>query len=252
MIGCSEPFTELSKNRDILNVVDGKISNLPGASYIRIFEQINDSTQIPIPNLNVSVINGDGEAFPFTFESNRYIPSSAAFKADIGVQYRFEATNESITIESSFDLVPDSIPLSMTTVDTFITILTGPLNLVQKVDAVAAVALISSEGNHRARLRFEHSYINPLNDMVETTTFDEYALYACENTFDCNSSSTRVPIGTTTQRSWIFLNSLRIDCLNTSGEVDISNGCVFPCCLRRDDYLTTFRVYAESMSPSIF
>ncbi|WP_462250010.1 DUF4249 family protein [Ekhidna sp.] len=252
IFGCTEPFFELTKNRDHLDVVDGKISTIEGASYIRIFEQINDSILVPIPGLNVSVIADDGEIFPFAFEASRYIPISSAFKGEVGRQYRLEAFNESISIESSFDMIPDSIPLSMVTVDTFITILVPPLNLVQKVDAVAAIALITSENESQARLRFEHSYENVLTRQIETTTFDQYALYSCDKNIDCNFNETRVPVGTTTQQSWMFFNLLIPDCRSNTGEVDISNGCIAPCCLQQDDHLTEFKVYVEAMSVSSF
>ncbi len=251
LFGCTEPF-ELVENRELLDVVDGKISTLEGQSYIRIFQQVNDSIQNPIFDLNVSVISDEGDVFPFRYSSGTYIPQSSDFIGEVGRSYRLEAVNENVTIESNFDLIPELIPLKTAVVDTFISILT-PLNLIQKVDATAAIAKIPTRPNSRARLRFEYSYVNVLTSEVETITDeDQYALYSCERSSSCSSDSTRVAVGLTTQQTWFFLNPTIADCLNIDGEVDLSNGCIPPCCLFQEDWIAEFRVYLEAMSVSSF
>lgn len=253
LCGCSEPF-EIQQTRTLLDVVDGKISTLEGNSYIRIFQQVDDSTQRPIVDLNISVVDNNDDTFSFIYLSNGvYIPQDPSFRGVEGSSYRMVASNEVIAIQSSSDIMPAAIPLSMATVDTFLSILT-PLNLIQKVDAVGAIALIPSQsGGSYARLRFEFAYQNPLIGEVETTMFkDQYALFSCETGNSCNADSTRLPVGLTNQQVWRFLNSKNPDCLNIDGEVDTSNGCIPPCCLFQEDWNAEFKIILESMSASSF
>ncbi|MEO9870478.1 DUF4249 family protein [Ekhidna sp.] len=251
-IGCTEPF-ELGKPKAILDVVDGKISTLEGQSYIRIFQQVDDSVQIPVPDLTISVISDKGDISLFRYKSGVYIPQESNFKGEVGTRYKMEAFNSDIMIESSFDSIPQPIPLSMALVDTFASILT-PLNLIQKLDAVAAIAKIPSQTERRyTRLRFELTYLDFFSSEIDTTSFDkQYALYSCESNNGCSSDTTKVPVGLTTQQTWLFVNDSNPDCLNREGEVDLSNGCVPTCCRLEDDWNTEFKVYLESMSFSSY
>lgn len=251
LLGCSEPF-ELKGDRDILDVVDGKISTIEGRSFIRIFQQVNDTIQNPIPDLSVTVISDKGEVFPFSFIAGSYLPQAIDFKGEVGTKYRLEAFNDDLMIASTFDSIPAPIPLKVAVVDTFLSILT-PLNLIQKVDAKGANAKVSSQSVGRAKLQFEYSYINQLTNEIETTSDeDQFVLYSCENSFGCGSDSTSISVGLTIQQTWLFLNSTNPDCLTPNGDVDISNGCIAPCCLFQEDWGADFRVYLEAMSISSF
>ena len=255
LVGCTEPF-DFGLEPEVIDVVDGKISTLEGRSYIRIYEFLNDSTQRDKSELDVRVEDNSGATMQFIYDSGRFMPSDPTFRGIVGNSYRMIASSTRGEVyESSFETISSPVGLSMFTKDTSRLRLTT-LNILQELEGTSAVAKIPGNLSDKyLRFQFEHSYINPLKDELEITSFpDQFRLFACDLE-SCNSSDSLViPVGNTFQQDWTFLNRDIPACRIALDTLPFNSPqfCFSPCCMMVGEWPTEFKIYLESTTFSSF
>ena len=128
------------------------------------------------------------------------------------------------------------------------------LNFVEEEELVAAIAKIPARiDNFYSRLKFECSYQNILTLEAEVKTFeDHFSLYSCSLGVCSSLDTVSLPVGTTPQNGWLFLNRNLPECLVALDTLYPTNPgeCFYPCCfqLEKDEWKATFKITMESMT----
>ncbi|MEO9870474.1 DUF4249 family protein [Ekhidna sp.] len=246
-IRCSKPF-QFDVRSSTLDVIDAKISTLSERSFVRIYRVLNEEERIPISDLDVKVITGDGEEFDFIYDDvDRYLPISPFFVGEIGQEYKMMAFKSNrLMYESSFDAIPAPIEFTIKAKDTLILRLSSQ-NIIVDEKAVVAVAEIGAqESQSYGRINFGYSYLDFFSNEKTEVETDQYALYACEVNAGC-SENIKVPIGYTFKDEWRFVDQT-VFCELARDTTDFGMICILPCCQFLENWPTEFYANLESMS----
>ncbi|MEO9870471.1 DUF4249 family protein [Ekhidna sp.] len=257
LLSCSEPF-EFERGGSLM-ILDGKVSTEIGKSFIRIYQLNQDGTSTSYRDFDIKVIDTEGQEFSFTTidtATNEYVSSNFGFTAKEGVGYKVIATQDNgITLESTFDVVKESIDFDFNIGDTTVVETTQSSEPVLR-QATSAIASIPFDGNPVfSKMAFEYRYMDLFTlDTVTVKKEDDFVLFSCDDSNNCKDVED-VTAGFTTRFEWFFIkvnrfcDSLAATPLNFVENCDVRS---VGCCEYREQWPTIFQLNVESLSPESF
>lgn len=253
---CSEPF-EFDIEEGAFNVVDAKVSTEEGSSYVRIYA-LNDSIQTVRPDFVVQVLSDEGEIIDFAFDqsSGNYLPIDPTFRGEIGAKYRFSASNnDGILFESSYDSIPDSLPISINIADTTVLEFNERLNRFLLSDAVNSTAIVPFTSEiFYSRINLVYAYQDFWKS--DSTILEELDDFILLDNFQIPipASGTTIPLGIRVNELWLFFDTTQPASFCTS--VVLFNCpdpcCGNPCCEYLERWVMEFRLEQENISPATY
>lgn len=250
LLACSEPYEFPNIGNDPIDIVDGKVSTIPGRTYVEVY-RLENNVRTNIRTLTVKVISLSGQEIDLSYNvsSNSYRPNDINFAGAEGEQYRLEITTpEEITYQSSYDSISSLIDFEIDTNDTTLVDI-GSSNQLIREDAVAAIAIIpyNNETSY-TKFEFSYSYIDYwTNRNVDVLFDDDFILYTnvnssvFENTID-------VPIGSKKIEPWLFYDLERPPSECTVAASCTDPYCGNPCCHFEETWLVDFKIHQEAVS----
>jgi hypothetical protein len=253
---CSEPFSFDIVPGNV-DVVDGRLSTIPGNSNISIYQIEESGIKKSLSDLEVSVISTDGSKTEFYFDSEMfsYKPVAETFAATAGSGYKMMAKAKDGSIyESSFDAAPEEIEFQIALDKAVRQELFSELNEVIDIDGIAGVAVIPTQGdNFYLKLDFRYYYENIFDRSVIEIQFnpDEFVLVGCDESLDC-SKQLEIPVGfKQTEKPWRFQNPASF-CDNARDCASPTEDCCSPCCMESTFWSADYEISLKSLSLSSY
>lgn len=244
---CSEPY-DFELSSQILDIVDAKISDVQGASYVKVFT-VADSMRLPKQNLNVRIVSDNGEEFNFIYNGlESYIPEDRSFAAQTGVSYRLEMrSQDGDDYQTEFELMPEPIAFEIFSKDSAIQELSAGSIVSSRSGTVPVARIPQQENGTYAKMQFNLSYVDFFSDQTFEEEFTEtYSLYACDKGGGC--SAAEVPVGVTFKDRFYFFDDDFEGCELARDTTNVLLYCNLPCCIFKDEWVVEFAVNLESMS----
>lgn len=253
LISCAEPH-HFDNVDAIVEVIDAKVSTIEGNSYVKVFLSQQGTTN-PIVDLDIVVVSGEGDEYPFNYvsDSSSYLPDASDFSGEVGSKYKFEAYRSGVLIyESDYDSISQPIDFILETADT--SVLTfNSINVVRE-NGTAVSARIASIPDLYSKFEFRYSYLDYFTEeRVYVNDEEEFELYNCESNSEC-PDSTQIVAGLVLRDGWNFIqntplcNAVR----DTMDDVKFFQECPFECCHFEDVWLSELVITSEALSPDVY
>lgn len=253
---CSEPF-EFDIEEGVFNVIDAKVSTEEGGSYVRIIA-LNDSTQTFRNDFAVQIVSDGGEVIDFSYDvlSGNYLPVDPTFRGTRGIKYRLSASNNAgILFESSYDSIPDSLPIDIEIADTVVLEFNERLNRFLLTEAIASTAVVPFTSDiFYSRLELVYAYQD--HWMSDSTIIEEIDDFILFDNFQVEipSSGATIPLGIRINEPWLFFDTTQPSAFcNSVILFDCPDPCCGnPCCHFEDRWIINFRLVQENVSPGTY
>ncbi len=254
LLACSEPHDfDLSNNENVLNIVDARISNIQGRSYIDIYlNGIN--TKRPYEDLNVTLVNDLNEVIPFVFDQteSNYRPQDPTFAALRDRQYKLEAYDQSILLyESTMEQMASDIDFKFAIEDTtlFEPQIDGRSGL-ERIPKAFVARISPATDNTYLKFDFKYSFADFFTGDSTTRSFlDDFVLFSNDGIAQ-KSDSIEIPVGSKIFSGWYFTDPTRP--ANSCGEEDVcpvgDPCCGDPCCEFQPRWPAVYEIVAQSMT----
>lgn len=247
VLSCSEPYEFDSAEVDV-EVIDAKISTVPGNSIIEIY-LLSGEERLPLCNFDVKIISESGEEFEFDCMGGAwYVPLQETFAAQVGESYRFEATdNEGRIFRSGFDLVPEPIDFDLDVRDTTDTFLSTENSLVTRNVKSIQALVPPQEHTFYVKYEFYYAYEDHFSgDSIDVIDPREYVLFT--NVDNGLSDRVIISVGIEERTNWRFWNfASTVPCLDPEGPC-FNPCCGNPCCFFTENWPVNFYLVQEVMS----
>lgn len=255
-ISCSEPYS-FDSYKEITDVVDGRVSTIPGKSHISIYRVSNDGIIERIDDLEVFVMSESGLRYDFAYDMSTvsYRPIDSEFVAEVGESYKMMALgSESQVYESEFDVISKQIEFDIAFEDTVIREL-NEFNRVIETKGTSAIAVIPpQEDNFYLKLDFKYSYLNYFDESVIISKINNegFVLLKCDGNLDCFRSF-KIPVGFK-EAYWKFRNPDPgcdgvPNCPNPSSPTET---CCLPCCFELQFWDADYEISLKALSESSY
>ncbi len=256
LIACSEPHDFDVGVNTIVNIVDAKISNLAGRSYVEIYRSLNGE-KIGIQDLDVSLLTNQGHSIPFTFsaEENLYRPLDPTFVTDGSLEYRMIATGPGeITYESSAERIEPPVTFKFALKDT--TVIGAQFDGVTGVERTAKAFVVRLPPmDEKAYLKFDFNYSFADLFTGDTTTrsfLDEFVLFSNVGIAQTNDSI-EIPVRSKVFSGWFFTDHSILSIFCGEGECSFEDPCCGnPCCGYSETWPAVYEMVVQSMSSEAY
>ncbi len=252
LLACSEPHDFEIVNTAV-NVVDAKISNLIGRSYIDIYQNLA-SGKIYIQDLNVALVTDQNDVIPFIYDpgENSYRPLDENFVADSDLEYRMVASGQNeIIYESSFERIEPPVNFKFAIKDT--TLFDRQVDGITGVAKEARAFVARLPPNlERAYLKFDFKYSYADFFTGDTTTrefLDESVLFTSVG-INQTSDSIEIPLRVKTFTGWFFTDrSIPAFACSQDDICDRDDPCCGNiCCEFQRTWPAVYEIESQSMS----
>jgi len=249
---CVEPIDFDLQDFELI-VVDGKVSNRIGESYVRIYKTFNEegiAKTENVPGYDVWITSGSGEEINFVeIVNGAYQLQDPNFTGSVGEVYQLHIIdpNDNL-ITSSMDTLPSASDFELVVNDTS-RLVESSGDLLKKRFKDVMIRINPNTDGYYSKFTFSYNYLDFFDGSSMTSSPDEwFSLFQCGST-ECNKLTTEI-IYMQQDRDWRFFNETDT-CLSLWNNPEAptpSCESVPTCCQMFDAYDTEFAVLQETLS----